>query len=127
MNDDQIIETGTKPNKAKQELNRNIHLTDIGPPPRRCVPRHNSTIGEGGAPQAGAPQAGPGQGHRGGLQGRSGRPGSHGGSGDSWDYGGSGDFGESKWIRLCGLGSWPGHYDHDYMPPPPRKSIVGVN
>ncbi len=62
MNDDQIIETGTKPNKAKQELNRNIHVTDMDPPPRRCVPCRNSTIGEGGAPQAG-----PGQGHRGGL------------------------------------------------------------
>ncbi len=78
MNDDQIIETGTKPNKAKQELNRNIHVTDIAPLPEGAF--HAVTVPsgrEGGAPRRLVPR-------------------SHGGSGDSWDYGGSGDFGEPR-------------------------------
>ncbi len=47
MNDDKLMRTGTKPNKAKQELNRNRHVT-VHPPPGRRVPRRKSTIGEGG-------------------------------------------------------------------------------
>ncbi len=44
MNDDKLIETGTKPNKVKQELNRNIHETHTWWRPSWHVKKFESSL-----------------------------------------------------------------------------------
>ncbi len=80
--------TGNRPNKVKQELNRNTHVTER-PLPVGASRAVTVLPGRGGGCPGGQCRAG----YWGGLQGGSGDSGGHGGSGDSGGHGGAGDSG----------------------------------